>query len=213
MQLDPFATFAPQLLDSLNWPEAEIPDTARLAVPVFDNVTLCAVLVVPIFWLANVRLAGETLATGEVVAVVAVLLELPPPHAAIPATSAKVAKAKAKLHRCSFPLMLTSNAARKRPKARVTSAPVAHGLFASGRLAGPIIPAAVVVTVTVTGTLVVVEVNVTEAGLKLHLAPVGKPEHAKLTVPVNPPVATSVTLIVPEAPGLDIVIAGLVDAR
>ena len=37
---------------------------ARLAVPVFDNETLCATLVVFVFCVPNVRLVGERLATG-----------------------------------------------------------------------------------------------------------------------------------------------------
>ena len=47
----------------------------------------------------------------------------------------------------------------------------------------------VVFTVTVTGMPVlaeVLDVNTTELGLKLHVAPVGSPEHARFTVPVNP---------------------------
>jgi hypothetical protein len=49
--------------------------------------------------------------------------------------------------------------------------------------------AVVVFTVTVTGMPVVAEVDAvktTELGLKLHVAAVGKFEHAKLTVPVYP---------------------------
>jgi hypothetical protein len=44
----------------------------------------------------------------------------------------------------------------------------------------------VVFTVTVTRTLVVLDVKVAEVGLKLHVAPVGKPEHPRSTVPVYP---------------------------
>ena len=37
---------------------------ARVAVPVFDSVTVCAALVVPTVWLAKVSEVGERLATG-----------------------------------------------------------------------------------------------------------------------------------------------------
>lgn len=62
-------------------------------------------------------------------------------------------------------------------------------------------PAAVVLTVTVTGTLVVVDVKVAELGLKLlQVAPAGRPEHEKVTVPVNPFTAMAVTVKLPESP-------------
>ena len=37
----------------------------KLAVPVFDMVTVCAVLVVPTFWLVKVKLVGERLTWPE----------------------------------------------------------------------------------------------------------------------------------------------------
>jgi hypothetical protein len=57
-------------------------ETLRPAVPVFDSVTFCAVLVVLMFWLVNVRLDGDKLTT-EVGVGLEVPLELPPHAAAI----------------------------------------------------------------------------------------------------------------------------------
>jgi hypothetical protein len=39
-----------------------------------------------------------------------------------------------------------------------------------------------------------------DEGEKLHAAPVGTPEHAKATVPLNPPFGVNVTLAVADAP-------------
>jgi hypothetical protein len=56
---------------------------------------------------------------------------------------------------------------------------------------------------------VVLLVNVSVLGLKLQLAPAGRPEHAKVTVPVNPFTCQAVNDIDPEPPGLDMVMTGL----
>ena len=69
-QLDPAATFEPQLLlwaKSLEF----VPDSAMLVMfkvrlPELARVIACAALVAPTAWLANVRLVGETLATTAV---------------------------------------------------------------------------------------------------------------------------------------------------
>lgn len=80
-------------------------------------------------------------------------------------------------------------------------------------LAGPTTLGAAVLTVTVTGTEVVVLLRVAELGLTLHVAPVGKPlqvEELKLTVPLKPSTELTFTVSVPELPALDILTAGLV---
>jgi hypothetical protein len=41
----------------------------------------------------------------------------------------------------------------------------------------------------------------TDAGEKLHAAPLGKPEHAKVTVPLKPPLGVSVSVVSVEPPG------------
>lgn len=43
--------------------------------------------------------------------------------------------------------------------------------------------------------------KVTDAGEKLQAAPLGKPEHVKLTVPLKPPLAVSVSVVATDAPG------------
>jgi len=66
VQEPPTATLAPQLLV---WPKLAVvamPVMASAALPVLLSVTGCDVLVVPTLWLLNVRLAGETPATGAV---------------------------------------------------------------------------------------------------------------------------------------------------
>ncbi len=64
---------------------------------------------------------------------------------------------------------------------------------------------AVVVTVRVTGTLVVEEANVTVAGLKLQLLLGGKFEHIvgeRVAEPVKPFCAANVSVVDPDCPGL-----------
>ena len=76
--------------------------------------------------------------------------------------------------------------------------------------------AVVVFTVTVMGMPVVDEVdevNTRVLGLKVHVAAVGRFEHAKLTVPVKPFTGYAVTVIVPEAPGLAMVTTGFEEFR
>lgn len=54
----------PQLFVSLKSPEAETDVNVRAAVPVFESVTVCAGLAMPVFSVGNPRLVGETLAAG-----------------------------------------------------------------------------------------------------------------------------------------------------
>ena len=72
---------------------------------------------------------------------------------------------------------------------------------------------AVVVIVRVTGTLVVLPVNVTVLWLKLHVDPVGRLEQIdgdSVPEPVNPFSAVNVRVVEPDCPGFAIVIvAGL----
>ena len=61
-QFPPTATELPQLFFSAKSPLVEIVAIAKATEPVFVSVTVCAVLVVPTFWLEKVREAGERLA-------------------------------------------------------------------------------------------------------------------------------------------------------
>src|SRR5439155_1744042 len=68
VQLPPAATVV-QVLVCANWsgfvPPSVTPLTTRLALPVFDTVTVCGALVVPVFWLPNARGAdSETTGAG-----------------------------------------------------------------------------------------------------------------------------------------------------
>jgi hypothetical protein len=114
------------------------------------------------------------------------LLPLPPPHATIPATTAITTTARALFHRNSCRRALTSARNSKRTSTGRSSPFLGHGRMPFERLSGRVMLADVVFTVTVTGTVVVLDVNVTELGLKLHVAAVGRSEHARLTVPVYP---------------------------
>lgn len=65
------------------------------------------------------------------------------------------------------------------------------------------------VTVRVTGTVVVDEFRVTVAGLKLQLLSGGKFEHIdgeSVAEPVNPPCPLNVSIVEPDCPGVDTVI-------
>ena len=69
---------------------------------------------------------------------------------------------------------------------------------------------AVVDTITLIVTLVVMAVSTAEdEGLNEHEAPVGKPEQPRVTVPVNPSTAVTVTLKLLEPPWLLTVTEGL----
>ena len=67
----------------------------------------------------------------------------------------------------------------------------------------------VVLTVTVVEAVVVELDRVTEEALQV--APAGRLEQVKLIVPENPFTAVTMTLIVPDAPGVAMVTVGLVD--
>src|SRR5436305_1826137 len=64
LQFPPDASEPPQLSVSAKSPLATMLLMVRVAVPVFDSVTVCAALVVPTLWLAKVSEVGERLATG-----------------------------------------------------------------------------------------------------------------------------------------------------
>ena len=85
-----------------------------------------------------------------------------------------------------------------------------------GWAAGNIPEAEVVFTVTMIVWLELAPLAVSVmglAGLKLHVAPVGKPEHARATFPAKPPTDVIVNDVIPESPGAATVTVGLDDAR
>ena len=71
VQLLPAARLLPQVLLLTTKSPTFVPVTAMLliesaALPVFDNVIVCAALVVPTFWLPKFRVAGLSAATAPV---------------------------------------------------------------------------------------------------------------------------------------------------
>ena len=95
--MPPAATVV-QLFDWAYCAEAVMPLTVKLAVPVFDSVTVCGLLVVFRFWLGNVRLVEDKLAAGAEAGGVEVAGAPDPPQAAATSASAKAANAGALLH-------------------------------------------------------------------------------------------------------------------
>jgi hypothetical protein len=93
-------------------------------------------------------------------------------------------------------------------------------MMAVVRVSLPLVPAIVTATGSVPGLVGAVIVSVvccplgTAALLKLQLAPLGRPEQAELekfTVPLNEPTATTVSVLVPEAPALMLSAGGLAE--
>lgn len=66
VQLAPAAREVPQASDCEKSPLVEKPVRVNAAVPVLVRITSCAVLLVPTFWLAKLRLAGDNFAAGAV---------------------------------------------------------------------------------------------------------------------------------------------------
>jgi hypothetical protein len=138
---------------------------------------------------------------------------LPPPHATMMvATEKAISIAAARHHIFLFCAFFNRNISDK-PRILNAARAAIHPVVPHGRTKGMIPLAVVVFTVTITGTLVVLAVKTTLVGLKLHVAAVGRFEHDRVTVPVYPATAVAVTLMVPEAPALDMVTAGLEDER
>lgn len=80
------------------------------------------------------------------------------------------------------------------------------------RVVGVALEGAVVATVSITFALIALELNVTLVGDTLQLLSEGNPVHCgtMLNVPVSPFIAVSVSDVLPDCPGLAIVIeAGL----
>ena len=72
---------------------------------------------------------------------------------------------------------------------------------AGSRRAGATALGAVVLTVSIVTAVVAVGLRVADGGLKLQLAPLGRPEQLKVTVPLKLFFAVIVALMVPESPG------------
>jgi hypothetical protein len=130
VQLALAATLVPQLLDSAKFPLAAMLVRERLAVPGFDNVTLCAVLVVFVFWLANVRVVGETVALGVPVVVVPppLVVLLPPPQATTPNKTANTVEAKATFQRLFTPIVIVRKTAKRNVAKTVMPVSAASGI-------------------------------------------------------------------------------------
>ena len=75
VQLAPTGRLERQAVVSAKLPEAAMLLIDREAVPVFFKVTVCAALVVPTVWLANVRLVGDKLTAGVDDAAAAIVID------------------------------------------------------------------------------------------------------------------------------------------
>jgi hypothetical protein len=71
-----------------------------------------------------------------------------------------------------------------------------------------VLDGAIVETVSITLAVVIVELNVTLAGDTLHVLSDGKLAHCgvRVKVPVKPFIADSISIVLPDCPGLAIVI-------
>jgi hypothetical protein len=170
-------------------------------------------------WILTVNVIDEDgfplLAVPTRVAVVLPVFPLlaPPPQPANPANTPMINTAKSATRRsrgCRLPI---AKVARSNVRVKQRSAAIVREGRVPNRRTGATKLADVVATVTANGTLVVVDVKAIELGLKLQVPPVGRPEQARLTVPVYPFTLYAVTFIEPELPGLGIVTTGLEEDR
>jgi hypothetical protein len=169
--------------------------------PVFESVTLCAVLLDPMKTGPNVRLGVERLAMGAGGGPLAP----PPPHAAqTPTTSNAVANSQ--------------TAGRRRVVARLASAASASNpangqgqLTGTRKLGGTLndeggvelpLPAVLTVSVVVTAEE---PITLTDAG-ETEQVSAGHTAQEKFTVPAYPPRGVSVIVVVPDCPGAEILI-------
>ena len=76
-------------------------------------------------------------------------------------------------------------------------------------MAAAVVDGAWIVKVVIAGPFV----GVTDGGLKLQFAPVGKPEHAKVTPCLNPFWGVTVSVIVPAAPALTLTADALMESE
>ena len=82
-------------------------------------------------------------------------------------------------------------------------------------LSEPLVPVMVTVADPVVAVLEALSVSVlllvVEDGLKLAVTPLGKPLALSATLPVNPPLAVTVTVLVPLAPWFTVTLPGLAE--
>jgi hypothetical protein len=136
----------------------------------------------------------------------------PPPQEATPRPTARATRANAVFHRPCLLRKLTRRIPIEKIVNSVTSPGARERPLGCCRAAGPTGElAAVVLTVSVVELVVAAVVSVADGALQV--APVGSPEQVKLIAPVNPLTAVTVKVMVPEAPGLDTVTAGLAEDR
>jgi hypothetical protein len=194
-QFPPAATLDPQLFvcrKSLGLaPPTEIPVMLSAALPELVSIKLCVRLAVPWFFELKVRLLGEIAAEGA--AVVPVLtLPPPPPQPAHIKTSIVAAVRPSHVGCLPRPAIIPSQASmRKVPRTRPTHRKVKRHRRETGR-AGIDFGTRGVRAVAVVATLIFAvtadePLKGKEAGVAMQFAPVGAPEHAKVTVPLKPP--------------------------
>jgi hypothetical protein len=184
------------------------------ALPMFESITLCAALVVPVFCGLNVRLGGERLTTGAGGGG-----ELPPPPpppqaAQTPITSNAVAKSQAAGRRRAVAKL--SSVARANNAAKSHGHPTCRRKLGGTRTSGGgavrlVAPVVVMVSVVVTGE---VPVTLKFWGETVQENPEvqGGPEQVMFIDPVNPFRGVTVIVEVPVCPGAEmLMVEGLAD--
>jgi hypothetical protein len=176
--------------------------TLRAALPVFDSVTVCAGLVVPIFCELKVRPVVERLTAGVGVGVG--VPPPPPPQATHKPATINVLANNRVAGRHRFAEVPRRNARASSP-ANNPSNPTGRrklgGIFRCTK--GGALAEAVVVMVSVSVTAEV-PLTVTEGDASVQVAPVGQPlATLRLTVPVNPNCGATLIVALPPCPGAE----------
>lgn len=209
-QLAPAKTLLPQVFVWEKSPEF-VPARPTLvmlreAFPVLVSVTGCAALVVPVFCEAKAILVAERLTAGVGVGVgVLPPPPLPPPQATqIPITSSAVANNKAAGRRRIADALRSM--ARASDPASIQRSPTGKrklgGPLRRSEGGAPAAPVVVMVSVSVTAEG---PVTTTKGGVRVQVAPGGQPLTLRPTVPVKPATGVTVTVVVPDCPGDEMV--------
>jgi hypothetical protein len=161
------------------------PAMLRVAVPVLVRVTLCAALVVPIFWEVKLRLVGERFTVGAGGG--GVKLPPPPPQATqTPAIKSMIANSRAAGRRLiagELKSKIRVNIHAGNPRS-FTGRRKLGGTLRCKAGGAPALPVVEIASVLVTAEVLP---TVTDQGEKVQVAFVGQPlATLRSTVPVNP---------------------------
>ena len=211
VQLAPAATLLPQVFVWAKSPGFGPPmamlEMFREALPMFESVTVCGELVVPVFCWLKVRLAGDNDTAGAGGGGLLPPLPPPPPQATqTPTTRSAIANSQPAGRRRAV-AKLTSMARPSKPanaqSHAATDGPKPGGVFRSS-VGSVALGAAAVVTVSVA---VAPEgpVTVTDDGENVQPILMSEAPQLKAIDPVKPATGVKVTVEVPDCPGAGIV--------